>query len=127
MEQKKLTKELSTAAANYYNSGVTIMSDEEFDIKKRRLQELESASGIIYPGSPTTVVGAKVIGKLSTAKHEQPALSLEKVNLSDPTAIQVITFTYFENVVHYTYRGRYENTYRTCNHISCLYNKSHIE
>ena len=90
MEQKKLTKELSTAAANYYNSGVTIMSDEEFDIKKRRLQELESASGIIYPGSPTTVVGAKVIGKLSTAKHEQPALSLEKVNLSDPTAIQVI-------------------------------------
>lgn len=88
--QKELTKELIEASVNYYNYGVTNMSDEEFDRKKKQLEEMEKEFGFVLSGSPTATVGAKVVGKLPTDKHEQPALSLEKVNLSDSTAIQSI-------------------------------------
>ena len=78
MQQEILTKELIAASDAYYNGGNVLMSDLEFDHKLEELKKLEAESGTVLPGSPTQTVGAKV-NNLKKAKHEQPALSLDKV------------------------------------------------
>ena len=78
MNQEELTKELINASNTYYNTGSTVMSDLEFDRKLEELKTMEAKSGIVYPSSPTQNVGVKVEG-LEKARHEQPALSLDKV------------------------------------------------
>lgn len=82
MDQKSLTDELVSASDAYYNSGTVLMSDHEFDAKLEQLKRMEQESGTVYPGSPTQNVGAKVDG-LKKVKHEQPALSLDKVKYKD--------------------------------------------
>lgn len=82
MNQKELTEELVNASRAYYE-GNPIMTDLEFDNKIEKLKWEEEQSGIIYPGSPTQNVGAEVVTELVKAKHEQPALSLDKVKYKD--------------------------------------------
>lgn len=81
--QLELTKELIEASNAYYNSGISVMSDIEFDHKIEELKKMEQESGIVYSGSPTQNVGAIAVTKLEKVRHEYPALSLDKVKYKD--------------------------------------------
>ncbi len=83
--QEELTQELIKASEAYYNTGVAIMSDLEFDRKLAILKNMEAESGEILPGSPTVNVGARAVkvDNLKVVKHEIPALSLDKVKYKD--------------------------------------------
>ncbi len=83
MNQKELTKTLIKASEEYYNGKDSGMSDLEFDRKVNELRQMEDKSGIVYPGSPTVNVGAKVVSELKKVTHESPALSLDKVKYAD--------------------------------------------
>ena len=85
--QKSLTEELIKASEVYYNDGHALMSDLEFDHKIEELKKLEAESGTVLPGSPTQNVGAKAEG-LKKARHEQPALSLDKVKYKDRESLK---------------------------------------
>ncbi len=82
--QTELTQELIAASNSYYNKGVSLMSDLEFDRKVEELKQMEKESGVVLPGSPTQKVGTpeKVDG-LKKVTHEYPALSLDKVKYKD--------------------------------------------
>ncbi len=82
MTQKELTELLANASCAYYNGQTPLMSDLEFDKKLEELRKMEAESGVVLPGSPTVNVGAKVDG-LKTVRHEQPALSLDKVKYAN--------------------------------------------
>ena len=82
MNQKELTNRLIEASEAYY-AGNPMMSDHEFDEELETLRAMEQGSGKIYPGSPTQNVGAQVVTELKKARHEQPALSLDKVKYKD--------------------------------------------
>jgi len=82
--QKNLQEELVKASDAYYNGGMALMSDHEFDVKVAELKAMEAETGVVLPGSPTTDVGAAVkVGELLKARHEHPALSLDKVKYKD--------------------------------------------
>lgn len=83
MTQKELTFALIEASDAYYNGKTVLMSDLEFDRKVEELRQMEEESGIILPGSPTRNVGVEVVTGLKKARHEQPALSLDKVKYKD--------------------------------------------
>ena len=85
--QESLTEELVKASEVYYNDGHALMSDLEFDHKVEELKKLEAESGTVLPGSPTQNVGAKAEG-LKKARHEQPALSLDKVKYADRESLE---------------------------------------
>lgn len=82
-KQKELTKELVEASKAYYGGQTPKMSDLEFDRKLAELRQMEEESGIVYDGSPTKAVGATVVTELKKIRHEQPALSLDKVKYAD--------------------------------------------
>jgi DNA ligase (NAD+) len=75
---KELIELLNKASDIYYNSGSTIMSDNEFDTLMEELNSLESATGCIMANSPTQNVGAKVKSTLEKIQHTRPMLSLDK-------------------------------------------------
>ncbi len=81
--QATLTKELSEANKAYRNSGITLMSDREYDKKLEELAALEEKNGFKYDISPTDKVGAEVVSELKKVTHEAPALSLDKVKYKD--------------------------------------------
>ena len=54
---------LNKASDAYYNTGQTIMSDQEFDRLIEELKTLETETGLILSNSPTHNVGAKVLSK----------------------------------------------------------------
>lgn len=81
--QATLTKELADANKAYRNSGITLMSDFEYDKKLEELAALEEKNGFKYDISPTDKVGAEVISELKKVTHEAPALSLDKVKYKD--------------------------------------------
>ena len=82
-KQEDLTRELAEASAKYYGSGIAMMSDQEFDRKLEMLRTMEEESGFAYDISPTVKVGANVVSQLKKSRHEQPALSLDKVKYKD--------------------------------------------
>ncbi len=82
IEQELLTKELIEASESYYNTGVSVMPDIIFDQKVEQLRKMEEESGEVMPGSPTQHVGVKV-DSLKVVKHEQLALSLDKVKYKE--------------------------------------------
>ena len=82
-KQEELTKSLIEASDAYYNGKTVLMSDLEFDKKVEELRQMEKESGVILPGSPTRNVGVEVVTELKKARHEQPALSLDKVKYKD--------------------------------------------
>lgn len=57
-DQQSLTDALSWASYRYYVENDPPMSDYEFDMEYKKLQEMERKSGIIYPNSPTRRVGS---------------------------------------------------------------------
>ncbi|MBP3783847.1 MAG: NAD-dependent DNA ligase LigA [Butyrivibrio sp.] len=81
--QAVLTQELAEANEAYRNSGITLMSDLEYDKKLEELATLEEKNGFKYDISPTDKVGAEVVSELKKVTHEAPALSLDKVKYKD--------------------------------------------
>lgn len=81
--QAILTQELAEANKAYRNSGITLMSDLEYDKKLEKLAALEEKNGFKYDISPTDKVGAEVVSELKEVIHEAPALSLDKVKYKD--------------------------------------------
>lgn len=80
-EIRKLIEDLQMASYAYYNTSNPIMSDEEYDLKLKRLEELEKETGLSYFNSPTQTVGATVLPVLEkVAIGPVPMLSLAKVH-----------------------------------------------
>lgn len=83
-EMKKLVETLNNASDAYYNGKETLMSDAEFDLKLKHLQELETELNIVLSNSPTVNVGAPVLNSLEKVEHEyKPMLSLSKVHSAE--------------------------------------------
>ncbi len=77
--QATLTRMLADASQAYYNGLPATMADAEFDRLYEQLAEAERISGFAYDSSPTVHVGTSAVTELEKARHEVPALSLDKV------------------------------------------------
>ncbi len=75
---KELNKILAKAADAYYNTGMEIMSDREYDTLYDELERLEMETGVILSGSRTQKVGYEVSSELKKVKHSSKMLSLDK-------------------------------------------------
>lgn len=80
---KGMVSILNEASESYYNTGVSIMTDEQFDARLEDLRQLEEETGLILANSPTHNVGAKVLTELQEVTHSYPMLSLEKCHTVD--------------------------------------------
>ncbi len=78
-DQRSLTEALAWASYKYYVENDPPMSDFEFDMEYKRLQELERASGTVLPNSPTLRVGSDIQGSFKKARHVIPMQSIENV------------------------------------------------
>src|ERR1035437_4304256 len=68
----------------YYVEGRQLISDREYDLLFKELQELEkNFPNLVTPGSPTQRVGGVPSEKFARVKHLLPMLSLDKVEASD--------------------------------------------
>ncbi|MBL7473682.1 NAD-dependent DNA ligase LigA [Robertkochia sediminum] len=75
---KALREELSKHNYLYYVLDTPEISDYEFDMKLRELQQLEAAHPEMYdPNSPTVRVGGAVTKKFETVAHEHRMYSLD--------------------------------------------------
>jgi DNA ligase (NAD+) len=74
----------------YYVEGRQIISDREYDLLFKELQELEKQfPELVTPESPTQRVGGAPSEKFARVKHLVPMLSLDKVSASDsPTLVE---------------------------------------
>lgn len=77
--QKSLTDALAFASYKYYVENNPPMSDYQFDMEYKQLQNLEKTSGIVLPSSPTSRVGSDIQGQFRKAKHLIPMQSIENV------------------------------------------------
>ena len=72
-----LREELHRHNYNYYVLNAPVISDEEFDMKMHRLQDLEQMyPELDDPNSPTRRVGSDVNNEFQTVLHKRPMLSL---------------------------------------------------
>ncbi len=79
-EMKQLRDELNENAYRYYVLDEPTMSDYDYDMKNRRLQQLEQEHPEeITPDSPTQRVGDKLKDGFSPYRHEVPLESLQDV------------------------------------------------
>lgn len=79
-EMKRLREELNENAYRYYVLDEPTMSDYDYDMKNRRLQQLEREHPEeITPDSPTQRVGDKLKAGFATYHHEVPLESLQDV------------------------------------------------
>jgi len=73
----ELTKELHLHNYNYYQLDRPTISDYEFDLMLKELQELEEKfPELADPHSPTKRVGGEITKKFKTVVHKYPMLSL---------------------------------------------------
>jgi DNA ligase (NAD+) len=74
----------------YYAEAAPKISDREYDLLFKELQELEKDfSELVTPESPTQRVGGAPSEKFARVKHLMPMLSLDKVSASDlPTLVE---------------------------------------
>ncbi|MBO4523502.1 MAG: NAD-dependent DNA ligase LigA [Ruminococcus sp.] len=75
---KELNELLAKAADAYYNTGVEIMSDKQYDELYDELVALEKNTGVVLSGSRTQQVGYEVSSGLKKIKHPSKMLSLDK-------------------------------------------------
>ena len=80
---KELNELLAKASDSYYNTGVEIMSDHEYDALYDELSALEKETGVILGGSRTQKVGYEVSSSLKKVKHSSKMLSLDKTKSVD--------------------------------------------
>jgi len=83
-EIDRLTPLLLEASKAYYNSGETILEDDQYDLLLVQLEHLEqSEPQMRWPNSPTLKVGTEPKGEFSKAKHKTPMLSLENISTKE--------------------------------------------
>lgn len=75
---KELVRLLNHASKVYYQGHDEIMSNYEYDRLYDELVELETSTGVVLSGSPTTKVGYEVMSELPKENHGYPVLSLDK-------------------------------------------------
>ena len=74
---ESLRRELELHNYNYYVLSAPTISDLEFDLKMKQLQELELAHPEFYdPNSPTQRVGSDIVSGFGQVSHTYPMLSL---------------------------------------------------
>lgn len=72
-----LREELHRHNYNYYVLNAPVISDQDFDIKMHRLQDLEALHPeLADPNSPTQRVGSDLSNDFQTVVHKRPMLSL---------------------------------------------------
>lgn len=72
-----LVKELNQHNYNYYVLAQPVISDYEFDLKLKKLEELEKAHPEYQDeNSPTQKVGGDITKKFETVRHKWPMMSL---------------------------------------------------
>ena len=69
---------LNQAAKAYYQDGIEIMPNIEYDRLYDELRELEHETGIVFANSPTRNVGYEVLSELPRERHPSRMLSLDK-------------------------------------------------
>lgn len=69
---------LNRAAKAYYQDGIEIMPNIEYDRLYDELRELERETGIVFASSPTRNVGYEVLSELPRERHPSRMLSLDK-------------------------------------------------
>jgi len=80
----ELSAEISRHDQAYYVEGRQVITDREYDLLFKELQELEkSFPDLVTPESPTQRVGGAPSEKFARVKHLVPMLSLDKVQASD--------------------------------------------
>lgn len=75
---RNIIDKLSTASKHYYNDGIELITNLEFDSLEAQLRELERETGIVLPNSPSNRVGYEVTTSRRKIQHEYPSLSLDK-------------------------------------------------
>lgn len=79
-EISQLVQELTTHNYNYYVLDNPTIPDREYDLKLRRLEELEEAHpDLLQPDSPTQRVGGQVSEGFQSVTHPVPLESLQDV------------------------------------------------
>lgn len=76
-EIEQLVKELNRHSYLYYVLDAPVISDADYDVRYRRLKELEEKYDHILPDSPTQRVGAVPLEKFDKVRHTEPMLSLD--------------------------------------------------
>lgn len=80
----KLIREIEQHNINYYINDNPTVSDHDYDILLRKLQELEQKHPeLIDSNSPTQRVGAKPLSSFNTTTHSVPMLSLSNAMSND--------------------------------------------
>lgn len=80
----ELSDELRRHDALYYQDDAPEISDADYDVLRRELQDLETAHPeLVLPDSPTQVVGAVPAEGFETAPHRSPMLSLDNAMDAD--------------------------------------------
>lgn len=74
----ELIELLNNAGEAYYQKDTEIISNYEYDKLYDELSQLEEATGITLPNSPTKSVGYDVVKSLKKVSHDVPMLSLDK-------------------------------------------------
>ncbi|PKP02313.1 MAG: DNA ligase (NAD(+)) LigA [Bacteroidetes bacterium HGW-Bacteroidetes-6] len=76
---KHLTKELNRLNYLYYVQDVSEITDYDFDMLLKELEQLEKDTGYSEPDSPTQRVGGQVTKQFESTAHLFPMLSLSNV------------------------------------------------
>ncbi len=77
---ERLKKEIEEHNYRYYVLDSPVITDEEYDLLLRQLQELEAQyPELVSANSPTQRVGAAPLKSFKETRHQQPMLSLENV------------------------------------------------
>lgn len=75
---KELKNKLIQSNNSYYKDNKSEMTDYEFDMKLKELEEMEKAQGFTDPDSPTQKPGSDLKGDvIQSNAHRRPMLSLE--------------------------------------------------
>ncbi len=82
-KMRALVDQLNQAARAYYFSDEPIMSDKDYDAMYDELVQLEKASGVTLPDSPTHRVGAEALTAFEPHTHISRLWSMDKVQSID--------------------------------------------
>ncbi len=76
-EIENLVRDLNYHGYRYYVLDSPVIPDQEYDLRYRRLKELEETYGHVLPDSPTQRVGAPPVDRFGKIRHTLPMLSLD--------------------------------------------------
>lgn len=79
-EVDELRRQIEHHNRLYYTFDVPEIPDADYDVLLSRLEQLEAEYGLVTPDSPTQRVGAEPLAQFTQVTHENPMLSLGKVN-----------------------------------------------